>query len=77
MDSKPSIAIAKGIAILENVNPQALATARDIKLYDYVDPDALDKLVTSDEDVSVYFFVEDYRIEITESKLVVETVQDS
>lgn len=46
-DTRPSIAIVRAIAAIENVDPVASPTALGITLYDHVDPDALDRLVTT------------------------------
>ncbi|TYT61747.1 HalOD1 output domain-containing protein [Natrialba swarupiae] len=77
IDSKPSIVIAKALATFEGVDPETLPTACGIRLHDYVDPDALDKLVSSDEDVSILFNIEDYRVKVGDSKLKVEETYHS
>ncbi len=71
-NSKPSLVTTEAIATFEEVEPECLPLTRDIRLYDHVDPDALDKLVSGNVDVSIYFDIEGYQVKITNSKLTVE-----
>ncbi len=45
---------------------------RGIRLYDHIDPEALDKPASGDVDVSICFGIEGYQVKITNSKLTVE-----
>ncbi|ADD04625.1 uncharacterized protein Nmag_1041 [Natrialba magadii ATCC 43099] len=71
-NSKPSLVTTEAIATFEEVEPESLSIDRGIRLYDHVDPDALDKLVSGDGDVSVRLDIEGYQVEMTNSKLTVE-----
>ncbi|QLG27156.1 hypothetical protein HUG10_06180 [Halorarum halophilum] len=59
----PSIAVIEAIAAVENVEPDDLAFGGGLPLSEYIDPDALDSLVTHD-DVTISFTVAEYRIRI-------------
>ncbi|TYT60373.1 HalOD1 output domain-containing protein [Natrialba swarupiae] len=69
---KPSIVTTEAIATFEEVEPESLPMTRGIRLYDHIDPEALDKLVSGDVDVSICFGIEGYQVKITNSKLTVE-----
>lgn len=47
-ETPPSIAIVQAIAALENVDPTAFSTDLGLRLYDHLDPEALNRLVTND-----------------------------
>ena len=66
----PSVAVVEALADLEKVDPTSLET----RLNDYVDPDALDALVTRGKEMSVSFRLNDYRIRIESDELKIETV---
>lgn len=66
--TSPSIAIIEELAILEDCDPKTLADRFD-PLYEYIDPDALDMLVTADSSVTVTFDLEEYRIQLDRSSL--------
>ena len=44
----PSLEIPKAIAVVENVDPTRLVPECELRLYDYIDPDALDTLITAE-----------------------------
>lgn len=46
-DTPPSIAIVRAIAVIEDVDPIDSPKTLGITLYDHVDPEALDRLVTA------------------------------
>lgn len=67
----PSIAVIDAISSMMNVDPTTLSKETGTTLFDHVDPEALDTLVTDDEPVSISFTVDEYRIRIEGSELVV------
>lgn len=68
----PSLAIVEAIADLAGVDPVDLADERGIVLYDYVEPDALDALVTANSgtDVEISVTVAGYDVRIDETEVV-------
>lgn len=67
----PSIAVVDAIAALENVESTGLSDVLDATLFEYVDPEALDALVTGDGLVSISFPVDDYTVRIDRNRLIV------
>jgi hypothetical protein len=65
-DRPPSLAVADAVADLAGVDPDALDEEAGIVLYDHVDPDALDALVTHhpDGDVDLSFTVGEYEVRV-------------
>lgn len=61
----------EAIAALERVHSTALHMDPGITLYDYVDPEALDALVTNDSDVSISFSINEYTIHIDGNMLTI------
>lgn len=70
----PSVAIVEAIASLENSTPVDLPTTHGIVLFDTIDPEALDTLVTTCESLSLSFSVDEYDVQITGNTL---TIRDS
>ena len=72
-DTSPSLAVVEAIADLAGVEPTALADEAGIVLYEYVDPGALDALVTGGRDaaVGVSFTVDSYEVFVNETGVVV------
>lgn len=70
-DITPSLAVVEAIADLAGVEPTALADEAGIVLYDHVDPDALDALVTGSRDVDVSFTVAGYDVTVDDTDVVV------
>ncbi|MCU4926611.1 hypothetical protein OB905_11565 [Halobacteria archaeon AArc-dxtr1] len=68
-DLKPSVAIVDAIATLEGVELETLSETHDIRVYDWVDPDALDTLLASGDGVSVQFPIGEYRVDSTDAEL--------
>lgn len=70
----PSTAIVEAIATAEGVDPVALATDEDTPLYDHVDPDALDTLVTDKRanGVTLTVAIDGYSVRIARTELIVE-----
>lgn len=66
IDHSPSITVIRAIAEIENSDPLDL----EFTLYDVIDPEAFDKLCTS-EDVQIYFEIDQYEVRIIGT----ETVQ--
>ena len=46
------MALVRAISVIENVDPMDSPTALGLILYDHVDPEALDRLVSADGDSS-------------------------
>ncbi|GAA0516285.1 hypothetical protein SAMN04488066_12516 [Halorubrum aquaticum] len=61
----PSLAVVEAVADLAGVDPDALGEETGIVLYDHVDPDALDALVTHRHgDAALSFTVEEYDVRV-------------
>lgn len=60
----PSKAIVKAIASIENVEEIDLPEVLDTTLYDHVDPEALDFLITDDGHILVSFTMGEYKVQI-------------
>ena len=52
-ETPPSIAIIHAIAIIENIDPVDLLDECGIALYDYINPEALDRLATANTEGAV------------------------
>lgn len=61
----PSIAVVEAIAAIENIEPENLP----LTLYEYVNPESLDTLVRSNDNISVSFFIDEYQVQIDEQTL--------
>jgi len=70
-DVTPSLAVVEAIADLAGVDPADLADETGIVLYEHVDPDALDSLVVGRPGVDVEFSVDDYRVSVGATDVVV------
>jgi len=60
----PSKAIVKAIASIENVEAIDLPEVLDSTLYDHVDPEALDLLLSDDDHILVSFTMGEYKVQI-------------
>lgn len=67
--SNPIPEIIESLADLEDTPPSELDSALGGPLYEYIDPETLEKIITQSEDVTVSFAVEWYQIEIDDSQL--------
>ncbi len=67
----PSVAVVRALAELEGVDPSELSTTHVGRLTGYVDPEALDVLVTETDEIAVSVPVGDYRVEIDGDELTV------
>lgn len=63
----PSIAVVETIATIENSEPENLP----LRLYDYVNPVALDRLMNNDTTISVSFSIDEYQVQIDDQTLIV------
>lgn len=72
-ETPPSIAVLRALAAIEDVPPTALHTEAGIRLYDTVDLEALDALLTHQSDVSVSFRVGEYTVLVEDDLLTVRT----
>ncbi len=66
-DTQPSTAVSYALASIENERVEGLPP-----LYEYIDPESLDALVTGGENVSVSFLVREFVVEITGSTVAVK-----
>lgn len=69
--TKPSIAVIDAIATLENVDPVDLSTILETTLFDHINPDALNSLVTKESTISISFSIDEYLIRIDDKGLVI------
>lgn len=67
----PSRAVIEAVSVMENVEPVDLAEELDTALYDHVDPESLNSLVTADTHTKISFAFKDYHVEIDENILCV------
>lgn len=70
----PSIAVIETIAAVEGVDPVSLSTNKGITLYDSVDTDAIDRLVTNGavDNVSITFNVNGYTVGIENNTITIK-----
>ncbi len=66
---EPSIAVIDALASLEDVRPVNLSDEIGGTLCDFVDPEALDALVTDENAISISFTITEYEVHIDEDKL--------
>lgn len=64
----PSVAVAYAIADLEEMDVLELPS-----LYEYVDPQSLDDLVTDSEGVTISFMAYGYTVQLTDSDVVIKS----
>lgn len=69
----PSVAIVDAIAALEGVDPETFTRTTGTVLFDHVDPDALNALVTDAGATTIAFPVGDYYVRISDTELCVCT----
>lgn len=69
--SDPVHEIIESLADVEDTSPAELPTELGGPLWDYVDPGALETLVTQSEDVTISFAVESYQLEIDGGELTI------
>lgn len=72
-ETPPSIAVLRALAAVEGVPPTDLHTEAGIRLYDTVDLEALDALLTHQSGVSVSFRVDEYTVLVEDDLLTVRT----
>lgn len=70
-ETTPSQALLEALAVVENVPTSSLLEILDRPLYGYIDPDALDSLVTGSNGVTVSMMIDSYRVVIDGDRLVV------
>ena len=64
---RPSSAVIEAISDVENTDPIDLS----VTLFEHIDPEALDALVTNDSRVTVSFTVGDYQVHIEGNSVVI------
>lgn len=67
----PSRAVINSIASIKNIEPAKLPIEEGITLYEYVDPESLDSLVTNDSSISITFTIDDCKIQIEGNEMTV------
>lgn len=72
-ETPPSIAVLRALAAIEGVPPRDLHDEADIMLYETVDLEALDALLTHQSDISVSFRVGEYTVLLDDELLTVRT----
>jgi hypothetical protein len=73
-ETPPSIALIEAIASLENCPLTELGPTHGIVLSETIDPEALDRLVTTGESVSVVFSVDKYDVKLTDKILIIRAI---
>jgi len=68
-NTAPSVAVINAIATIENIEPTNFSVAFDTTLFDHIDPEALDALITEGNEISISFSCCDYRIQVNENTL--------
>ncbi|MFC7230857.1 HalOD1 output domain-containing protein [Saliphagus sp. GCM10025308] len=68
-DVDPSMAVINALASLEDARPVNLSDEVDGTLCDFVDPEALDALVTDKSTISISFMITEYEVHIDGDKL--------
>lgn len=66
----PSMAVIDAIASAENTDLTTVSAELDTILFDHVDPEALDALVTGDKPISISFTIDEYEVQIDGDELV-------
>lgn len=67
----PSMAILTALGTLEGVDPMELSDIFGAPLYDYIDPEALDRLVSGEGQLNLSFPIDDYRVQIDGAELII------
>ncbi|MHC3438309.1 HalOD1 output domain-containing protein [Natrialbaceae archaeon A-gly3] len=70
-DTVPSAAVVRTVAAREGIGVLEVRTELETTLYDHVDPEALDALVTGDGHVSVSFTFDGYQCWIEDDQVTV------
>lgn len=63
-ETTPTYAILETISVFEYGHPDRTEAVLDTPLYEYVDPDGLEKAVNSSATVTIEFIVSKYEIQI-------------
>jgi len=68
-NTAPSFAVIDAIATIENLEPTNLSVAFDTTLFDHIDPEALDTLITDGSEIAISFSYGDYGVQIDKNIL--------
>lgn len=73
LSKPPSTAVVEAIASVEDTDPAALSDEYGVTLYDHVDPDALDRLVSAEHtsDIEITLGLDGYTVWVTPAKVLV------
>lgn len=68
-NTPPSLAVIQALASIEDVDPAGL----DLRLHEYIDPEALDRVVANsrEDSVAISFVIGRYRVAIDDDELTV------
>lgn len=71
----PSVAAINALATVKNVDPIELATEFDTRLYECIDPEALDAIIGNGRpgSISVSFILENYQLRFNGDELAVRS----
>ncbi|WP_418281921.1 HalOD1 output domain-containing protein [Halorubrum sp. DTA98] len=71
--TSPSAAVIEAIASVKDTDPATLSEVAGITLYDYLDPDALNRLFTHEDvdEISVTFSIDEYTVWMEGNKIAV------
>lgn len=73
-ENAPSRAVIEAISAVENVEPTSLSEELGTTLFNHVDPEALDRLVTADTDITIAFTFAEYRVRIDGNTLSIDEI---
>ncbi|MFP8954889.1 HalOD1 output domain-containing protein [Natrialbaceae archaeon A-arb3/5] len=68
-ETTPSMAVIDAIASAENTEPTDVSEELDTTLFNHVDPEALDALVTGNKRISISFTIDEYEVRFDGNKL--------
>lgn len=72
-DITPSTAVIYELAELENTTPRSLWEGSGATLFDYIDPDALNSLISNDTSTHVSFTVQKYDVSIDKTGISIQS----
>lgn len=70
----PTTTIIRAIASIEGVDPSEFGTTYDMNLHEYIVPEALDRILSADSDVTLSFVLKRYRILVTTDEVQVRRI---
>lgn len=67
----PSLAVIDAVAAVEGMEPMQFSQSLETTLFDHVDPEALDVIVTGGEEVSITFEIGEYAVDIAGNEVTI------